>query len=96
LSGLVGWGLASLFYDKNWRRAIGNYLIAVLIHGTWNLFALLSGIIPVLPDPQSVGNFPFFLSQVGPFVLFVLSLINLIILIRINHKLRRQIQNAAI
>ncbi|MAT41270.1 MAG: hypothetical protein CL609_02935 [Anaerolineaceae bacterium] len=94
LSGLVGWGLASLFYDKNWGRALGNYVLAVLIHGTWNLFALLSGIIPVLPDPESVGNFPFFLSQVGPFVLFALSVINLIILIRINQKLRRQTQTA--
>ncbi len=94
LSGLVGWGLASLFYEKNWARALGNYLFAVLMHGTWNLFALLSGIIPVLPDPQSVGNFPFFLSQIGPFVLFTLSVINLIILIRTNQKLRRKTQAA--
>ncbi len=88
LSGLVGWGLASLFYEKNWGRALGNYLFAVLMHGTWNLFALLSGIIPVLPDPQAMGNFPYFLSQAGPFVLFTLAIINFIILVRTNQKLR--------
>jgi hypothetical protein len=92
LSGLVGWGFASLFYERNWGRALGNYLFAVLMHGTWNLFALLSGIIPVLPDPESVGNFPFFLSQIAPFVLFTLSLINLLILARTNQKLRRETQ----
>ncbi len=90
LSGLVGWGFASLFYEKNWGRAISNYLFAVFMHGTWNLFALLTGIIPVLPDPQSVGNFPFLLSQAGLFVLVSLSVINLIILVRTNQKLRRQ------
>lgn len=89
LSGLVGWGFASLFYERNWGRALGNYLFAVIMHGTWNLFALLSGIIPVLPDPQSVGNFPFFLSQAGPFVLAALSVINLVILVRTNQKLRK-------
>lgn len=90
LSGLVGWGLASLFYNRNWKRALGNYVFAVLMHGVWNLFALLSGIIPVLPEPQAVGDFPYFLSQAGPFVLFALSVINLVILIRTNQKLRRQ------
>lgn len=91
LSGLVGWGFASAFYSRNWLRAIGNYLLAVLIHGSWNLFSLLTGIIPILPDPNSAGSFPFFLSQIGPYALGVISLINLIILFSVNRKLRRDL-----
>jgi len=89
LSGLVGWGLASAFYNRNWKRFFVNYLSAVLIHGTWNLFALLSGIIPLLPIVDDVGNLPHLLSQIGPFVLLGLALLNFLILIQSNKKLQK-------
>lgn len=91
LSGLVGWGLASAFYNQNWKRFFGNYFAAVLLHGTWNLFALLSGIIPLLPFSAEIGRLPVFLSEIGPAVLASLALINLIILQRTNRKLSRQV-----
>jgi RsiW-degrading membrane proteinase PrsW (M82 family) len=89
LSGLVGWGLASAFYNRNWGRFLGNYFSAVLIHGLWNLFALLSGITPLLPFSDDIGNLPIFLSQLGPFVLLSLALINVNILLRSNRKLQQ-------
>jgi len=89
LSGLVGWGLASAFYNRNWGRFLGNYFSAVLIHGLWNLFALLSGITPLLPFSDDIGNLPIFLSQLGPFVLLSLALINVSILLRSNRKLQQ-------
>lgn len=93
LSGLVGWGLASAFYNRNWGRFLGNYFSAVLIHGLWNLFALLSGITPLLPFSDEIGNLPIFLSQLGPFVLLSLALINISILLRSNKILQQQIIN---
>ncbi len=90
LSGLVGWGLASAFYNRNWGRLVGNYVLAVAIHGVWNLFALLSGIIPLLPFSDEIGSMPLFLSQIGPVMLVLIAFINLFMLQRTNRKLRRQ------
>lgn len=90
LSGMVGWGLASAFYNRNWKRLLGNYLLAVLIHGSWNLFALLSGIIPLLPFSNEMGSLPIFLSQIGPYVLVALAVVNVNILLGTNRKLRRK------
>ena len=89
LSGLVGWGLASAFYNRNWNRFFVNYLAAVLIHGTWNLFALLSGIIPLIPIANDIGNLPHLLSQIGPYVLLILALLNFLILVQSNNKLQK-------
>lgn len=90
LSGLVGWGLASAFYNRNWGRFLWNYFSAVLLHGLWNLFALLSGITPLLPVSDSIDSFPVILSQIGPVVLLSLALINFGILIRSNLILKQQ------
>ena len=88
LSGLVGWGIASAFYNRNWGRAIFNYFGAVLIHGTWNLFALLSGILPILPAQEGFSPLLLVLSQIGPYLLVVIAVLNVFILIRANRKLR--------
>ncbi|HZK61729.1 MAG TPA: PrsW family glutamic-type intramembrane protease, partial [Anaerovoracaceae bacterium] len=88
LSGLVGWGIASAFYNRNWGRAIFNYFGAVLIHGTWNLFALLSGILPILPAQEGFSPLLLVLSQIGPYLLVVIAVLNLFILIRANRRLQ--------
>jgi len=90
LSGLVGWGIASAFYNRNWGRAIFTYLLAVSIHGLWNFFALLSGIVPVLPISEEMNNLPVLLGQMGVFVLVTLFVINLVLLFSINRQLQRQ------
>lgn len=90
LSGLVGWGLASAFYNGNWKRFLGNYLAAAFLHGTWNLFALLSGIIPLLPFSDEIGSLPVFLSKIGPAMLTLIAVVNLIILLSTNRKFQQQ------
>jgi hypothetical protein len=92
LSGLVGWGLAGAFHNGGWWRFFLNYLGAVLLHGTWNLFALISGILPILPASAEIGSFPRFLSQIGPGVLVGLALLIFLILIGSNRKLQKQSQ----
>lgn len=93
LSGLVGWGIASAFYNQNWGRAIFTYLLAVTIHGLWNFFALLSGIVPILPITQEMENFPLLLGQIGVFVMLLLFIINLVLLISINRQLQQNPAN---
>lgn len=87
LSGLVGWGFASAFYNRNWGRAILTYLLAVTIHGLWNFFALLSGIVPVLPISEEMNNLPVLLGQIGVIVLVALFVINLTLLFIVNRHL---------
>jgi hypothetical protein len=90
LSGLVGWGFASAFYNRNWGRAIFTYLLAVTIHGLWNFFALLSGIVPILPISEEMNNLPVLLGQMGVFVLVALFVINLVLLFSVNRQLQQQ------
>lgn len=90
LSGLVGWGIASAFYNRNWGRAIVTYLGAVTIHGLWNFFALLAGIVPILPISEEMNNLPVLLGQMGVFVLVALFVINLVLLFSVNRHLQRQ------
>jgi len=90
LSGLVGWGFASAFYNQNWGRAIFTYLMAVTIHGLWNFFALLSGIVPVLPIAEEIENLPVLLGQAGVFVMIALFVINMVLLISVNRQLQQQ------
>lgn len=90
LSGLVGWGFASAFYNQNWGRAIFTYLMAVTIHGLWNFFALLSGIVPVLPIAEEMENLPVLLGQAGVFVMIALFVINMVLLISVNRQLQQQ------
>jgi hypothetical protein len=84
---MVGWGVASAFYNNNWWRAVLTYALAVTIHGLWNFFALLSGISPILPISDQMNTLPVFLGQIGVFVLVVLFGINLVLLFSMNKKL---------
>lgn len=90
LTGIVGWGFASAFYNHNWRRAIVTYLGAVTIHGLWNFFALLSGIVPILPISEEMNNLPVLLGQMGVFVLVALFVMNLVLLFSVNRQLQTQ------
>lgn len=92
LSGLVGWGFASAFYNQNWGRAILTYLGAVTIHGLWNFFALLSGLVPFLPMTEEMNAIPVILGQLGVFVLLALFVINLVLLFSVNRQLRLEPQ----
>ncbi len=93
LSGMVGWGLASAFYNQKWGRAIFTYLLAVTIHGLWNFFALLSGIVPILPIADEMQNLPVLLGQMGVFVMAFLFIINFVLLFSVNRQLQQDPTN---
>jgi hypothetical protein len=81
LSGLVGWGFASAFYNKKWLFAIGTYLLAVVLHGTWNFFAIFSGLASFLPVmEESIQNLSDVLGKIAVFALVVLFMINFAVL----------------
>lgn len=61
-SGLVGWGLAKAWRDRNWLFSGLTLLGAFLLHGLWNALALVTGIAPLFfmePD-LTVGQVLFF------------------------------------
>lgn len=43
-SGLMGWGIVTVFKEKKYLRFLGTLLSAVLLHGIWNACALGAGI----------------------------------------------------
>jgi len=43
-AGINGWALAATWRDGKFRRVAVTYVLSVLIHGAWNLFALLLGL----------------------------------------------------
>ena len=96
LSGLVGYGLVS-----NWNRGRFGHAILVLfvaagLHGAWNSLALLSGFsAPSMPDAAAVDFQPTIgsiLSVLGMVLVFGAVLV---IVLRINKKLRLGLMNNA-
>lgn len=89
---LVGWGLASAWQAGRYLRLGLAYLCAVLLHGIWNLFGILMGLLPVggaaeLPQNlQSLSR----LSQIAPLALGVLFLVLFSILLRGARLLRQE------
>jgi uncharacterized Tic20 family protein len=86
-AGINGWALAATWRDgKYWRVAIA-YGTSVLIHGVWNLFALLMGLhmagdaFPSIVDPAW--------SQASVWVLTGITIFLLLGLIGFNLYLRR-------
>ena len=46
-SGLVGWGLAQAWRNKKWLFLGAMTLGAIVLHGLWNIIALITGIAPI-------------------------------------------------
>ena len=85
-SGLVGWGLAAAWRRQKYLQLGGMYLLAVLMHGTWNTFGLLSGLIDLL-DPVHFGV-AYWMATNGSYVLFAMVFLTLAILLYANRYLR--------
>jgi hypothetical protein len=85
-SGLVGWGLAAAWHGKRYWRLLKLYLLAVLIHGTWNLFAQLIGLGALMPDNALASG----LAQVAPFIMFGLVVAMFMLLQSVNRRLNAQ------
>jgi len=89
---LVGWGLASAWHAGRYLRLGLAYLCAVLLHGIWNLFGILMGLLPVggaAELPQNLQSLTR-LSQIAPLALGVLFLVLFSILLRGARLLRQE------
>jgi hypothetical protein len=88
-SGLVGWALASAWRERRYLRLGATYLIAVFLHGLWNMISLSMGISPLVR--MAPENLPPILrsTAVAPVALAVLIVILLVMLVGANARLRR-------
>jgi len=93
-SALVGYGIVLAFHDQKRGRLLGYYLAAVALHGGWNLVSLITGIAPLLP--ATVGNFDFAqsLGNLGPLLMGILGIIDLVVLASLNRKVHAREQPA--
>jgi hypothetical protein len=87
-AGLNGWAIASTWQDGRALRVAVTYTITVLIHGVWNLFALLMGIsrvgteIPITVDRALLAASTWVLAAMFVLMLAALFLFNL----RLRHR----------
>ena len=87
LTGFNGWALASSWKDGHAIRTGTIFILTVLVHGTWNLFALLMGLNMVGNEPQMDVNPA--LTASAPWVLAALAVGMLVALVIMNLHLRR-------
>lgn len=83
-SGLVGWGLAAAWTHARYVRLAGLYLLAVVVHGSWNLFAQLLSLGKLLPE-DSLGAT---LGHAAPFMMGGLALLMAVGLVQANRYLQ--------
>ena len=86
-SGLVGWGLARAWRDKKWVFLGMITLGAFVLHGLWNILAVVSGVAPLLildTEPTLVQMLLYHLP-----VVFLL-IVAVVILFLINRHLRKE------
>ncbi len=84
-SGLVGWGLAAAWSRARYVQLGGSYLLAILIHGSWNLFAQLLAMTGLLPDNSPVS----IAGRAAPFVMAAEAALIFWLLLRTNRRLNR-------
>ncbi len=89
-AGLTGWALITAIKERRYLRLLAVYLLAVLIHGTWNALALLSA-VSELGLSGSDGRYRYLdqISQGATVGLVVIIVIVFLILLRMNRVVRR-------
>lgn len=93
---LVGWGIASAWTDRRWLRLVGAYLGAGALHGVWNAFALLMGLLPVLAPANAAFSGPFSgLVRFSPYILAALAAYMLFLFWRRSRSLGQEATQAA-
>ena len=83
-SGLVGWGVVSLFWQKDWKRFVINFLLAIGLHGLWNSLAIAIGVFEVVPGLVLPGFAV--ISKVAPAILITLSILSILALWILNRR----------
>ncbi len=87
LTGFNGWALAASWRDGRYMRIGITYVLTVLVHGAWNLFAMLMG-LNMLGDELQLSVNPT-LTASAPWILSALALAMLVALFLMNRHLRR-------
>lgn len=87
LTGFNGWALVSSWKDGKSMRVGLSFIISVLVHGAWNLFAMLMG-LNMVGEELELGVNPA-LAASAPWVLAALALAMLAALLVMNLRLRR-------
>lgn len=82
---LIGWSLVSAWKSGRYGRLGLAYLCAVLLHGLWNAFSLVSGMAQVVLPAQPLGQVLAYVALAG---LLGLGLICVSILFAANRRLR--------
>ena len=91
-SGLVGWGLASVWTHRRYLRLAATFLYAVTIHGLWNGLAVLS-LMGSLEGETSI-SIPASLVQAGsyaPIGIVALAAFNLVFYLGFNSTMRKSL-----
>jgi len=89
-SGLVGWGLAEAWRNRRYGRLALGYAAAVILHGLWNLFGMLVGLVPFIDVSAGLVGFLRGLGVIAPYALGVIGVGLFGILMSMNRYLRRQ------
>lgn len=93
-AGMVGWGLTSAWRErKGVKRLATAFLLAVLLHASWNSAGVLAGVATFLPVPAEPTPLSTGMTQTASIILYVLLFVNLFLLVYMNIRLRRE--NAA-
>jgi hypothetical protein len=86
LTGFNGWALAASWRDGRYLRIGITYILTVLVHGAWNLFAMLMG-LNMVGDELELNVNPV-LTASAPWVLAALAFAILAALFLLNRHLR--------
>jgi RsiW-degrading membrane proteinase PrsW (M82 family) len=86
LTGFNGWALAASWRDGRYLRIGITYILTVLVHGVWNLFAMLMG-LNMVGDELELNVNPV-LTASAPWVLVALAFAILAALFLLNRHLR--------
>jgi hypothetical protein len=84
-SGLVGWGLAATWGKRKWALLVLTTLGAFVLHGVWNILAVISGVVPLLILESEPTSLQLLVSHAPVVLLLILSIFGLFL---INRHLR--------
>lgn len=82
-TGLVGWGIASALRERRWLRLLLTFTSAVILHGLWNLMAVIVG-VGTLSSGADIPR----MALAAAAGLGLLALVLYTILVRMNRRLR--------
>jgi len=88
-TGLVGWALAAAWRKRSYLQLGFAYLLAVLIHGLWNGFAILNFSYAFIIEMPEIPSIISTLALISPLVIGFLALEMFVYLLWSNYRLRK-------